>query len=106
MADTFDIGNVVRLTVTFTDTAGELIDPSAVQLNIRPYGGDISTYTWLGGDIIRASLGVFYYDYTPSQPGLYYYRFIGTGALVAAGDSSFSITSSPATGTWPTPSTC
>lgn len=103
---TFDIGNVIRLKVVFTDIDGSAVDPTDVQLNVRLYGGDVETFTFGNGQVQRQATGIYYYDYTPSQPGLYYYRYIGSGDAVAAGDSTFSISSSQADGQWPPPPAC
>lgn len=93
----FDIGNIVRLSVAFTDSNNAPVDPGAISLNIRP----ISTYTYVDNDIIRDGAGLYHYDYTPSAPGLYYYRYIGTDGATAASDGQFGITASQATDPWP-----
>lgn len=106
MTNTYDIGNVVRLKVTFTDQDGNVVDPTDVQLNVRLYGGDIETFTYGHVQVLRLSEGIYYYDYTPLTSGLYYYRFIASGIVIAAADSSFNITDSPASGTWPATPAC
>lgn len=106
MAKTYDIGNIIRLKVAFTDLSGNPVDPTDVQLNVRPYGGDLQTFTYLDSQVLRLGVGIYYYDYTPLVAGLFYYRYIASGAVVAAGDSSFNVSSSPASSTWPASTPC
>lgn len=97
----FDIGNVIRLSVAFTDSSGTPVDPGSVQLNVRAAGDAVETFTYADNQIIKDGTGLYHYDYPPATPGLYYYRFIGTDGATAAGDSQFGITASLATDSWP-----
>lgn len=106
MANTYDIGNVIRLTGTFRDASGTLVDPTIIQLNVRPYGGEIETFTFEADQVLFLSTGIYYYDYTPLTAAKYFYRFIGGGDVIAAGDNSFDVSASPAVGTWPPPPVC
>lgn len=92
MANTYDIGDLVRLTGTFSGTDGTLVDPTTVVLKIKPPGGSVSTVT-----PTRESTGVHYHDYTPSAHGTHLYRFEGTGAAQAAEDSVFYVRKSRVT---------
>lgn len=91
--NSYDIGNIVRLSAAFTDISGVPTDPSTVTLTIRL--PDLTVVTKVGGDLTHPSTGSFYYDYTPPQSGTYYYRYAGTGVCTAAADASFIITASP-----------
>lgn len=106
MSNTYDLGNVIRLSVVFTQLGGAPIDPTAVQLNVRPYGGDIQTFTYALNQITRTGVGAYYCDFTPTTPGQYFYRFSGTGAAVAAGDGQFNVTDSNAIDPNPFPAPC
>lgn len=97
----FDIGNIIRLSVAFTDTSNAPVDPGVIQLNVRTAGGPVETFTYADNQIMRDGVGRYHYDYTPAVPGLYYYRFVGSEGATAAADSQFGITASPATGDWP-----
>ncbi len=69
------IGQVTELKGTFRDDSGALIDPPVVKCSVLPPDGisvDVS------GGIVRVSLGVYTVEYTPTQIGLYEYRFVGT----------------------------
>lgn len=86
----FDIGSEVRLIGTFTDIAGALADPTTVLVRIKDPDGNITVE-----NPVRQSIGVYYQDLIISLAGIWYYRFEGTGNVVAAGDSSFSVYNSP-----------
>lgn len=98
MPSTYDIGDVIRVTGTFTDTGGTIGDPSGVSFlydtptSTAPTTATRSS-TALGvvGGIARASTGVYYVDVTATGQGLYETRFTSTGSLAASGESWFSI---------------
>ena len=80
-----NVGNISRLSCTFTDQSGAPADPTAVTVQVRPPQGSVSTYT-----PTRDGVGAYHYDLTLSVPGTYWYRFIGTGAVTAeSADRSF-----------------
>ena len=79
MAAVYDTGDVVRITNTFTNFAGAGTNPSTVVLTIRtPAGVDSTPATVSDGS------GVYRYDLTLNEEGDWYYRWQGTGAIVAA----------------------
>lgn len=87
---TFDVGNQIRLLAVFTDVDGALIDPTTVDVSIKKPDRSIVTAT-----ATRLSLGNYYYDVVLDQVGYWYYRFVGSGLVVAAADSSFTVDNSP-----------
>ena len=89
MSGTYDIGGSSRLTGTFVDLNGNLADPSSVTVRIRQPDG--STVTFSG---TRISVGLWKYDLALAQVGIYYYRFEGAGAIVAAGDGYLTVVNS------------
>jgi hypothetical protein len=98
MPSTFDIGDVIRVTGTFTDTGGIVGDPTTVNLlydtptSVAPTTAT-RTSTSIGavGGITKASTGVFEYDITTTGQGLYEWRYTSTGSLAASGESWFSV---------------
>ena len=84
MANTYDIGDQVRLSVAFTNSAGVATDPTTVTITIRKPDQTTSTPTAL-----TSATGTWYTDVTLDQTGNWYYRFAGTGALVAAEEGEF-----------------
>ena len=78
MAATYDTGDLVRITNTFTNFAGAGTNPTTVVLTIRtPAGVDSTPATVSDGS------GAYHYDLTLAEPGEYFYRWTGTGAIVA-----------------------
>ena len=98
MPSTYDIGDVIRVTGTFTDTGGTVGDPTTVNfLYDTPTSTAPSTATRTStaagvvGGIAKESTGVYYVDMTATGRGLYETRFTSTGSLAASGESWFSI---------------
>jgi|HubBroStandDraft_5_1064220.scaffolds.fasta_scaffold02869_8 hypothetical protein len=77
-------GNVVRLTVVFTNEVEEPAEPSTVKCSIKQPNGIIETPTPL-----RDSLGAWHQDVLAVSPGRWEYRWSGTGVVVAAAESDF-----------------
>ena len=98
MGSTYDIGDVIRITGTFTDTGGVAGDPTSVTFlydtptSTAPVvASRASTSTGDVGGITRSSTGVYSYDITSTGRGLYEARFTSTGVLKASGETWFSV---------------
>ena len=97
MPSTFDQGDLVRVTNTFTDTGGTPADPTTVYFHYENPSLVTSTFTRtstaLGvvGGIRKMSVGVYVYDIPATGRGLYETRFFSTGAITAASESWFSV---------------
>lgn len=85
MANTYDKGDLVRLTGTFTDTSTPPVntDPTAVVLRVRNPAGVTSTPT-----PTRDSAGVYHYDLSLDTVGEWAYRWEGTGAVTTAEEAT------------------
>lgn len=97
-ASTHDIGDIVRVTGTFTDTGGTAADPTSVHfLYDTPTSTAPTTATRTDtglntvDSITRASTGVYYFDITTTGRGLYETRFTSTGVIGASVESWFSV---------------
>lgn len=78
------IGNVARLSCSFTDDTNTLADPTTVTVMVNTPNG-VSTET-----PDRDSTGEYHYDLSLTTPGEYTYRFVGTGAIEAqSADTQF-----------------
>ncbi len=86
---TYDKGDLIRLQATWKNSAEANVDPSTVILKIQAPSGTITEYTYASGTVQKNGTGVFYYDYLPSTFGNYTYRWEGTGAAIASGQSGF-----------------
>ena len=84
----YAFGTELRLFATFTDVNGNLVDPTAVTLYMKDPTETVTTIT----AIVRQSVGVYYFDYAfTTHSGMYYYRYVGSGAVVAANEGSIAI---------------
>ena len=88
MANTYDIGDLVRVTGTFT-VADVATDPTTVTLRVLAPGGTVTAYTLALSEVTKSGTGVYYKDITITAAGIWYYRWLGTGTVVSAGESEF-----------------
>jgi hypothetical protein len=84
MPSTYDVGDLVRATATFTSLTGALTDPTTVVCTVKHPDASVTT-----SSNTKSSTGVYYSDITIDADGWWYYRFAGTGTLVAAEEGSF-----------------
>ncbi|WP_426568093.1 hypothetical protein [Streptomyces canus] len=89
----YDLGDVVPLGVTVTDSGGTLVNAGSMALTItRP---DQTTVTV--SPVTPASTGTYSYDYTPAQAGRHIVRWVATGAHANAYADVFDVrTADPA----------
>ena len=79
----------VRITTTFTTTSGTATDPSTVTVYVKDPTGTRTTYVYGSSAVVKDSTGVYHLDIFANIAGTWWYRFEGTGALVAAAESEF-----------------
>jgi len=87
----FDLGNLVRVRVKFTDLDGDSIDPDVVKLSHRDPSGNVSHNTYGVEAITKETTGVYYFDIDADEAGVWYYRWWSTGAGQAAAEQSFTV---------------
>ena len=90
MAARYDVGDVARLTGTFTDIDDDVIDPETVACKVRKPSGTITTYTY-DADITKSSTGIYYIDVDITEPGRWWNRYYSTGTGKAAGEQEFEV---------------
>lgn len=90
--NTYDIGNLITTNVKFTTSAGVPADPTTVTLKVQPPGIPAVSYT--GSELTKNAVGDYSYEINANIAGVWSYRWIGEGAIVAAQDSAFKIISS------------
>ena len=90
--NTYDVGDLIRCTGTFTDITGTAIDPAVVIFQFKNPSGTITAYTY-GTDValVRSSTGHYYVDVNGNAEGRWYYRYHSTGNGQAASEGSFTI---------------
>lgn len=79
------VGTQMSLKVTFTDSVGTLVNPTAVTGEIILPDQTTEEFE----TITNPSTGIFVQLFTPTQNGLHQYRFAGTGAVIAAQEGNF-----------------
>lgn len=82
----YDAHDRVRLTGTFHDLDGDLIDPTDVTVHLRDPDGTVTH-----PEASSESTGVWNTDVDVVKPGVWTYRFEGTGAVVAAEETMFAV---------------
>jgi hypothetical protein len=92
-ANSYDLGTAVTLIGTFTNLQGQPTDPASVTLRVLdPTGTETIVNT---GQMTHGSAGNFSFVVTPLLAGVWYYRWEGTGAVVATQDNWFEVRKTP-----------
>jgi hypothetical protein len=89
----YTIGDLIRLYVTFQDTAGAFIDPTSLVLRIKLPDSTVTEWTY-PGDITQTTTGKFQYDFLSTTAGTHKYRWEGTGTAQGAVEGSFKVAES------------
>ncbi len=91
----YDIGDVAVLRGVFTTSAGAAVDPTAVRVFVKAPDGTETIYTY-GVDlgVIKDSTGAYHFNLALTEKGSWFYRWVGTGAAVAAGESHLKVNQS------------
>lgn len=90
----YQVGDLLRLQVSFTDSVGTAVDPTTVALSVINPAGTETEYTYAGGSVTKSATGTYYYDLTVSSSGRHLYRWLAGGAYVAADEGSFTVAKS------------
>lgn len=93
MPNEYEVGALVRVTGTFTDSNGAA-DPTAITLYVKDPSGSITELTYdsdVSSDIASSGTGVFYSDIDIDESGKWFYKFKGTGAVQAASTYWFTV---------------
>jgi hypothetical protein len=95
---TYEIGDAVRIktwtwqVAGFLNVNGALADPTVVTLKVRDPVGAETTYVYSASAIVRDSVGKYHFDLGPLVlAGIWHYRWIGAGAVVAAAENRFAV---------------
>lgn len=83
----YDLGDEVRCTGTYTDSAGTVQDPAAVFFQVEDPSGNKTTYQYsVDAELVKASTGVYYVDVDLDECGFWTYRHYSTGLGQAAAE--------------------
>ena len=87
--NSYEPGNAVILQGVFTDLTGNPVNPTTVICRTRDPAYALVTYS--GSSVTQVGVGIYEVTITPALPGVWYYRFEGTGAVIAGGEFKFEI---------------
>jgi len=91
MANTYDVGDKVRMSAAFT-SSGAATDPTGLTFKIKVPAGTVTTYVYgTDAELVKDSTGNYHVDFTVAASGRHVYRFAGTGVVTAAGESNFEV---------------
>lgn len=86
IANTYDIGDYVRLSSTYTIDSVPT-NPTLVFLFVQHPNGTLDSYAT--GDFTNSPTGTFYLDVLADDSGRWEYRFASSGTVVAADENFF-----------------
>jgi len=87
----FTINSVVRLEVTFRNAANALTDPSTIELQYQDPTGNETTKTFASAELTKSSTGIYYFDLTVDEAGIWFYRYESSGVPKASAESTFDV---------------
>ena len=86
----YNVGDLVRASVVFKNSAGTATDPTVVTARYQNVtGGDTSLTYPTDGALVKDSAGNYHVDIDCTAGGTWYFRFAGTGAVQSAAEGSF-----------------
>lgn len=84
----YDVGDRARVWGVFQSLAGVDTDPTTIVCKYQDPSGNETSVTY-PTSIVKSSTGRYYLDIDVDEAGTWYYRWNATGAVVAAGETSF-----------------
>lgn len=93
MPNTHDLGDLVRVEATFTDSVlGTAVDPDVVKLSVKSPDDVVTTYVYLtDAEIVKDAVGEYHADIDVDQAGDWFYRWWSTGDGQAAEEKRFKV---------------
>jgi hypothetical protein len=93
--NSYAVGNLVRVSVAFANSAGTAVDPTVVKVQVRTPAGIITTQTYgVDAAVVRSVAGGYYCDVDANAEGEWSYRWYSTGAGQAAAEELFMVQTS------------
>lgn len=84
--NSYFIGQAVELRVEFRDADDALADPTTVTAKVRDPAGTVTALSHSHDDT-----GLYSASVTVDAPGVWWYRFAGTGDVIAAAEAEFEV---------------
>jgi len=91
----YDLGDVVRVTGTWTNAAGAATDPTSVYCKYMDPSRNVTSLEYgVDAALVKSDTGIYYVDISADEPGRWFVRFYSTGTGQAAEESNFDIVKS------------
>lgn len=90
MAAPTDIGDKAIVSNTFSTVAGVATDPTTIVLEYKKPDGTTTSKTY-PDTIVKDGTGVYHIDITMDQAGEWRAKWTGTGSLIAASETNWTI---------------
>jgi hypothetical protein len=88
----YDVGDSVRTSAVFTNSAGTTGDPGMVRLLWRDPSGTVGSAQYLTSSaVVREKTGCYYLETALGMPGTLWLRWESTGVTAGAVEGSVSI---------------
>jgi len=87
MANTYDSGDRIRTTGTWTNSTGATVDPTVIICEYKAPSGTTTVLVYGVDAIVRSTRGTYYTDVSLDEAGTWFVRWEGTGAAEAAAES-------------------
>lgn len=80
----YQIGQLVRLSASFTDENEAAVDPTTVTVTIVDPSGTSTPYVYgTDAEVVKDSVGNYHVDYEVDENGLWTHRWVSTGTIAA-----------------------
>lgn len=80
----------VKTDPPFSNALGVPTDPDTISVLWRRRGGPATTWVYgTDSEVVRDAVGTYHADILIDRAGTYYFRWVGTGDVAAAEESSF-----------------
>lgn len=90
MADSFYIGQGIKISLEFHDSNGSLIDPAVPNVSVLKPSGVHPTYTYPAApELVRDSVGKYHLNITVDVAGDWFVRGWATGGITVSSQISF-----------------
>jgi hypothetical protein len=101
--NSYAIGNLVRVSVVFANSADAAVDPDVVGVQVRNPAGTVTALAYgPDAEVVKASTGHYYLDVDADEPGEWLYRWYSMGTGQAAAEGAFTVEASVFTEVEPT----
>lgn len=90
--NSYNLGTAVTVSATFSVSSTNT-DPTTITLEITDPSGNTDTYTYGAAQVTKDGTGLYSKQITPDEAGLWKYRWVGTGTVIAANSYKFRMVS-------------